>query len=256
MGQVSAFAIIAHRGVTDHAPGNTLAAFRAAVALGIDGVELDVRLSRDGVPLVHHDWYVDETVPQPVPLYTLSAAEATALTVWDWRPELAGMHPIPTLDGVLHEFAGRISLEIELKSPEPELPSAVASALLPFRESWTTIELTSFSPSLLRAARDLCPGIRTALLLSATPAYMHDDALAYFAVHSARLAAADVIHLAPDQLSDDVVTTIRAAGVDIHVYVADSERTNDVVDRYRVPEIITDEPARLLSLRRLNARNR
>jgi len=251
---MSAFAIIAHRGVTQNAPGNTLAAFRAAAALGIDGIELDVRLSRDGVPVVHHDWYVDETVPQPVPIFTLHSAEVTALTVWDSRPEFAQKHPIPTLGEVLHEFAGRISLEIELKSPEPELPSAVASVLLPFRDSWPTIELTSFSPSLLRAARDRCPGIRTALLVGATPAYMHHDALAYFAVHSARLAAAEVVHLAPDQLSDDVVTTIRRAGISIHVYVADWERTNDVVQRYRVPEIVTDEPARLLSLRRSNTR--
>ena len=38
-----------------------MSAFRAALDLGVDAVELDVRLSSDGVPMVHHNWYIDET---------------------------------------------------------------------------------------------------------------------------------------------------------------------------------------------------
>ena len=47
--------IIAHRGASAHAPENTLASFRKAVEVGADGIELDVRLSKDGVPVVIHD---------------------------------------------------------------------------------------------------------------------------------------------------------------------------------------------------------
>ena len=47
--------IIAHRGASAHAPENTLAAFRRAVEAGADGIELDVRLARDGVAVVFHD---------------------------------------------------------------------------------------------------------------------------------------------------------------------------------------------------------
>jgi glycerophosphoryl diester phosphodiesterase len=59
------FKVVAHRGVTARAPGNTMAAFRAALELGADAVELDVRLSRDGVPMVHHNWYLDENATPP-----------------------------------------------------------------------------------------------------------------------------------------------------------------------------------------------
>jgi glycerophosphoryl diester phosphodiesterase len=47
--------ILSHRGVQIHAPENTLAAFEAAIALGIDGIETDIRLSQDGIPILFHD---------------------------------------------------------------------------------------------------------------------------------------------------------------------------------------------------------
>ena len=53
--------VIAHRGASSVAPENTLAAFREAVRLGADGVELDVHLSADGVPVVIHNISVDAT---------------------------------------------------------------------------------------------------------------------------------------------------------------------------------------------------
>jgi glycerophosphoryl diester phosphodiesterase len=244
------FTIIAHRGVTDRAPGNTVAAFRAAQALGVDGVELDVRLSRDGVPIVHHNWYVDEGVPQPVPVYSLSAEELRREAVRDDRPEYSRQHPIPTLDEVLQEFAGNLSLEIELKSPEPELSSAIASALEPFRASWPTMELTSFSTSLLADAGQRCPGIRTALLLGRIPAYMRSDVLAYFAVQSAKLANVRVVHMDTSELSASVVATIRAAGLDIHVYPVNDESAVELVRRHGVREVVTDAAAHILDLRR------
>lgn len=241
--------IIAHRGVLDRAPGNTLAAFRDAHRLGVDGVELDVRLSRDRLPVVHHNWYLDETVPQPVPIFTLSAKELRAETVWDDRPEFSRQHPIPTLEEVLQELAGKFSLEIELKSPEPELPAAVASALAPFRATWPGIELTSVSTSLLAAVREHCPGIRTALLLGSTPPYMHSDALAYFAAQSARLANADAVHLAPNDLGEELMAALRSSGTDVHVYPVNDEPTFDLISRYRIPEVVTDDPVRMLELR-------
>ncbi len=47
--------ILSHRGVQTHAPENTLAAFEAAITLGVDGIETDIRLSKDGVPILFHD---------------------------------------------------------------------------------------------------------------------------------------------------------------------------------------------------------
>ncbi|HYP17398.1 MAG TPA: glycerophosphodiester phosphodiesterase family protein, partial [Opitutus sp.] len=53
--------VFAHRGGSALAPENTIAAFDRGLALGADGLELDVRLSRDGVPMVHHDARLERT---------------------------------------------------------------------------------------------------------------------------------------------------------------------------------------------------
>src|SRR5687768_14602657 len=53
--------IIAHRGASKHAPENTLAALSAALDLGADGVEFDVQLAKDGVPVVIHDYDLKRT---------------------------------------------------------------------------------------------------------------------------------------------------------------------------------------------------
>src|SRR4249920_349265 len=53
--------VFAHRGGSGLAPENTITAFETAVGLGADGLELDVRLSRDGVVIVHHDALLDRT---------------------------------------------------------------------------------------------------------------------------------------------------------------------------------------------------
>jgi len=138
------FRIVAHRGVTDAAPGNTLAAFRAAQALGVDAVELDIRLSREGAPVVHHNYYLD--LDERRPIFQRTLQELRAETVADPRPALSGRYSIPQLSEVLEEFAGRLGLEIELKGPEPEAAMIVADMLDAHRNNFDRIEVTSWSP--------------------------------------------------------------------------------------------------------------
>ena len=142
-----------------------------------------------------------------------------------------------------------MSLEMELKSPELELPSAVAAVLEPHRALWPTLELTSSSVSLLARVGELCPGIRRAILLGPTKSYLRDDAVGYGAVHAARRASAHAVHIGLDQLRESVVRTIRAAGFDIHVYPVDDQDALDRAVRFRVPEVVTDDPATLVRLR-------
>ena len=72
-------AVFGHRGNSAHAPENTLPSFEAAIALGVDGLEYDVRLTRDGVAVVFHDATVDRTTNRTGPLAALSWAEVQQL---------------------------------------------------------------------------------------------------------------------------------------------------------------------------------
>src|SRR2546426_11966963 len=67
--------VFAHRGGGALAPENTIAAFDNGLRLGADGLELDVRLSRDGVAVVHHDRLLDRTTRLRGPLVERSADE-------------------------------------------------------------------------------------------------------------------------------------------------------------------------------------
>jgi glycerophosphoryl diester phosphodiesterase len=247
------FKIVAHRGVTARAPGNTMAAFRAALELGADAIELDVRLSSDGFPMVHHNWYIAEGATPPVPIYSQTAAQLRTEKVTDPRVDLSPRHPIPTLEEVLKEFAGKISLEIEMKGPEPEAAPGVASVLGDYRHAWKSMEVTSFHPTLLTAIRELCPGIATAFLFPLSEPWMRLDVVAHAALHGARLSKADAVHLSPDQLSDEVVATIRARGVEVHAHAVNDLAGLELAARLEVPWICSDVPEQALAFRRQRA---
>ena len=244
------FKVVAHRGVTTRAPGNTMAAFQAALELGADAFEMDVRLSSDSIPVVHHNWYVDENVTPPVPICGLTATQVRDAKVTDPRAEMSGRHPIPTLEDVLKEFVGKISLEIELKGPEPEASARVASALGDFRRMWSSIEVTSFHPTLLSAIRELCPGLATGFLFPLSEPWMRLDVVAHAALHGARLSKAEAVHLSPNQLSDEVVATIRAGGVEVHAHRVNDQSALELAARLGVPWICTDAPERALAFQR------
>lgn len=103
---------IAHRGASREAPENTLAAFARALALGADGVELDVHRTADGAVVVHHDPIPRATSPDPA----LSHRPFTNLTLAEVRTfRVDADHPIPTLDEVLALVGDRLTVYCELK---------------------------------------------------------------------------------------------------------------------------------------------
>ena len=112
--------IWAHRGASVALPENTLAAFAAAVAAGADGVEFDVQLSADGVPVVIHDERVDRTHDGVGWVGELSAASLASLAP---RAAVGAAGAIPTLDEVLDLLAPTsLTINIELKNSVVSYP--------------------------------------------------------------------------------------------------------------------------------------
>jgi glycerophosphoryl diester phosphodiesterase len=113
--------VFAHRGGALLAPENTLAAFTRAHALGVDGFELDVRLSRDGEVMVIHDADVDRTTNGKGRVSALTAAELRALDAGCRSKDSEGDTRIPFLRDILARFPEEL-LIIELKGANPSLP--------------------------------------------------------------------------------------------------------------------------------------
>ncbi|MCU1601103.1 MAG: hypothetical protein JWO22_1812 [Frankiales bacterium] len=140
------------------APENTLASIERALRQGADGVEVDVRVTADGVPVCHHD-----------PSFERTADDRRALSMTGYADlPWIGSHRVPRLSEVVDLVAGRGQLVVELKPPgwpaleAPESVSAVARVLR--RHALGHVTVSSFDRLRLRAFRNLGLGCPTALL--------------------------------------------------------------------------------------------
>ena len=130
--------LLAHRGYHKSAPENTLAAFEAAVEMGLDGIETDVRLSRDGQALLIHNRVLADHL------------QVAGLTRREIEQALA--HPVPTLAEALERFRD-ILWNIEIKTPDA-LP-ATLEILRRYQQS-RRLFVTSFRHELIvRCAESL-----------------------------------------------------------------------------------------------------
>jgi glycerophosphoryl diester phosphodiesterase len=212
-------------------------------------VELDVRLTRDHVPVVYHYFYLDEVTTGSGPIFERTARDLHDVRVVGSDP-LGSGHVIPTLEEILEDFGRQLHLDIELKGPETEAAAIVGDLLGGFRNLWATIEVTSFEPSLLRDVRRKCPGIVTALLFPRSEEWMRLDVVAYAALQRARLAQADVVHLHPSQLTGDVVRRVRAGAVDVHAWQVNDARALQLAADLEVRSICSDQVEEAVAFRR------
>jgi glycerophosphoryl diester phosphodiesterase len=138
--------VFAHRGGSALAPENTIAAFDNGLALGADGLELDVHLSRDGEVVVHHDRTLERTTTLRGPVAARTAGE------------LAGAG-VPALRDVLARYR-ETRVIVEMKVNRPELAAAVI-AVVRRAGAIERVCLGAFGRRVLRAARAIEPAIAT-----------------------------------------------------------------------------------------------
>jgi len=169
--------IIAHRGDSAHAPENTLAAFQMAIDAGAEGVEFDVRLAADGVPVVIHDHNLLRTGSLSAKISQMSSQELSQADVGSWfnrafprraRREFA-KETVPILKDVLEflrDFRGLIY--VELKAGEmnfQELSAAVCDCV---RDSpqLSQMIVASFKVGAITMVRHQLPKVQTAALFA------------------------------------------------------------------------------------------
>ncbi|HYC71007.1 MAG TPA: glycerophosphodiester phosphodiesterase [Opitutaceae bacterium] len=147
--------VIAHRGASAERPENTLAAFRRALALGADGIELDVHVTRDGVPVVFHDDTLRRLTGRPGRLADRTWAQLAGLRI------LGSDEGIPRLRDVLRVTRRRAIVQIELKAGCRVAP-VVRAIRAAGASGW--VILASFSAPLVREAALLAPGVPRMLI--------------------------------------------------------------------------------------------
>jgi len=157
--------VFGHRGGARIGPENTLVAFRRAMACGADGIECDVRLSADDVPVVIHDATLDRTTDAAGPVLAHTAAalarvDATCrFAAPDAASAVAGPEGVPTLRDVLRALPSARVI-IELKDDSPRLATLVA-ALVDELGAVDRVCVGSFHQRVLDAARAAAPALTT-----------------------------------------------------------------------------------------------
>jgi len=158
--------IYAHRGARMVAPENTLPAFERALAMGVDGIELDVHLSSDGQLVVIHDFTLEKTTNGHGLVTRQTAAELARLDAGShFSPEYSHVG-VPTLNQVFDLVGNRCRVNVEIKSEEPDGgPAADALvALLRARRLHDQVIVSSFNPITLIKLRWLEPTLALGLL--------------------------------------------------------------------------------------------
>lgn len=221
--------VIAHRGARgatapNQPADNTLEAFEAAIDLGADMIELDVRRTRDGHLVVFHDARV-KTVPTSLLRY-----EALRIKGTKSRP--------PLLEDVLMLTKDRIALNLEVK--EAGYVEETIALLRPF--GLERCLLSSFLDEVVVEAKALAPELRTGLLL----------ATGFRKALTTRLPAskADCLCLHHRLANNAGLASVEAAGTTCVVWTVNAPRAIDRYLNHRAVEgIITDRPALALERR-------
>jgi glycerophosphoryl diester phosphodiesterase len=234
------FEIVAHRGVASTYPENTISAFQRAIELGADAVELDVRLTKDKIPVVFHYYYLDEITSISGPIFNYTYQQLQQARFLNTQTGADSLK-ISTFTEVLETIGGRVGLEIEIKGPEREAVFIIGDILQNFKHLWETIEVTSYEISILLGIKDHCPDIKTDLLYPRTEPWMKLDVVGYEALHKAKMAGARAVHLHPSQLSDELVHDIRNSGIEIHAWDVNDESLLRTIVKQEIPRICTDQ---------------
>jgi glycerophosphoryl diester phosphodiesterase len=232
--------LIAHRGASATYPENTLAAFDAAVDAGCDGIELDVQLSRDAVPVVYHDRTLRKIGAGTSAIGLLDLPTIGRLDAGSWfDPRYAGER-IPSLDRVLKRYAHGPWLLLELKiSPRDKrtgrhvaLAEAVAQVLR--RRRCRRVMVLCFDLETLELVAHLADDLPTVLNLKA-PRHM---------TRSLRSLVNRISALSLDirTVSADVVSTVHALGKPVFTYTCNGPRTLKRALSARVDGVMTDRP--------------
>jgi glycerophosphoryl diester phosphodiesterase len=226
----------AHRGDSAHEPENTMPAFERARAVGTDGIELDVRLDRDGTVVVFHDDTLDRLCGRAGRIEELAGAERRLLRV--------GGQPIPTLAEVLHAFAD-LEINVEIKAPKllraHALVSATAKVIADSGHA-DQIIVSSFDPSALVQLHMILPDVSTAYLF-------HDaQALPIRKGWLGRLTGASVFHPNHALCTERSVRHWHQAGLPLNVWTVDDPVELARLAALGVDGVFTNDPAGALAV--------
>lgn len=226
--------IWAHRGASADAPENTMPAFRTAKDQGADGIELDIHLSSDNIPVVIHDTTLNRTTNlkgdiSDYPLQELQQGDAGS---W-FSPEFCDT-PIPTLEEVLKWVGTSLRLNIEIKD------AVAGKAVIGLIQDYPLLPvlISSFHHKALQQIRSKHPNIPLGYLVEWPPW----GAGLKRALKRAIANGAESFHPRINLLNDDMITRCQQAGLGVAPWVVDDPKVAQELKQRGVTALFTNKP--------------
>lgn len=229
--------VFAHRGASGYAPENTLEAFALAIRQGADGIELDVQLSSDGVPVVIHDETVDRVTKKTGYVKDYTLQELKELTVLEDKFPAYSQSKIPTLKEVLEAVKpSGIQVNIELKTGiywYPDIEKKVAE-IVEETGMKDRIVYSSFNHYSVQRLKEIVPDAETA--------YLYSDVILNVEEY-AKETHVDGLHPAVYHVKmADFLEEYRKSGLNVRVWTVNEETDMKELIEAGITAVITNYP--------------
>lgn len=227
---VSFPAVTGHRGASLEYPENTMLSFEQAVAQNADWIELDVQLTKDGVPIVMHDSNLRRTTGVDRDIWDVTYDELKDLDAGSFLSPQFSDQRIPTLNEVLDFAKSRhINLNIELKPTghETDFVPLVVNEILDHNFQNNCV-VTSQKYGILQDIKEYDPAIQTIYVMSIAVGDIP------------RLQYADGFSIESSFITKELVSNAHNAGKEVYAWTVNSEDTMKKMIQLNVDNLITD----------------
>jgi len=223
--------IIAHRGASQAAPENTMAAIKQAIADGADWVEIDVQETADGEVVVFHDSDFMKLAGEPLKIWDATQQDIERIDIGSWKDPGFSAERVPLLANVLNECRGRCGVVIELKyyGHDQQLEQRVVD-IIEATQMVESVMLMSLKADAVNKMKRLRPTWKVGLLMS---------------VAAGNLSAIDVDFLAVNGafVNRRSISSAQRNNREIYVWTINDAVTMSTLVGRGVDGLITDKPA-------------
>ena len=230
--------IFAHRGASGYAPENTLIAIKQAIEMKVDGIEIDIQLTRDGRIVLMHDWKVDRTTTGRGYVYELDFDYIRTLDAGQWFTKDFIGEVVPTLEEVLDILPQDMMLNIEIKDTarhHSKIEEKLLEVLKKYPDKFENIIVSSFHHDKIKKLQELEPKLKLALLTNSEfieiEKYLSTNDLSSYSYHP------EINHV-----SKEDIEKLHAKGIKIFVWTANKEEDLNYLVKLGVDGVISDYP--------------
>ena len=250
--------IIGHRGASAVTPENTMAAFREAIAVGSDGIEFDVRLTRDRIPVVIHDSSLHRTAGLPQRVADLSWSELKSVDVGSWFARKKNLPPgsfanetVPSLRELFTLFESNnltLCLEMKCDSAEEYTPLArECSWLIKEYGFKDRVIVECFQLAAIALVNRFDAGIKTAALFE--PSLLTPVLRDRKVIERAKAVSASYLALHHRLARQSLVEQAKLAGLKVALWTVDDPAWIERARAMGIEALITNDPAAMLAHR-------